>query len=156
MARKTKSVMTVTKALNKKGRLKGKNKKETKMLKGICPHNKLNKRGHLKPTIFSTDGQYAICTMCGAKFPIPLYKVDEIDEIVGNMKELNNQNKYSAVSSNAGDQTSEYFANMGAMLQTYAKTSKKLRNVVAKQDSVKKKKNKNRGGSSMYGTWQSR
>ena len=157
MARANKMVMKVTKSLNKKGKLKGSNKKETKTLIGICPHHKFNKKGKVKPTIFSNDGEYCICTLCSKKFPAKFYSNQEIGDIVGEMEMLNNQNKYTSVAINAGDATTEYFCNVGAILTSYKKNSKKVRNVAEKQGNVKKKKKNSNGGngngSSMYGSW---
>ena len=155
MANKSKSVMKVTKSINKKGKLKGHNKKETKMLKGICPHHRINKHGKVKPTIFSNDGEYCICTMCGAKFPAKFFTNDEIKTLVNDMEEMNNQNKFTSVATNSGDQMVDYFGQFGVMLKVYKKNAKKLRNVAEKQGNVRnKKKNKNGGsGSSMYGSW---
>ena len=48
MAVKSKALLQVTKSINKKGKLKGRNKKETKMLKGMCTHHKINKNGKVK------------------------------------------------------------------------------------------------------------
>ena len=153
MARRLKSVEQISKNVNKKGRIKGKNKRETKALIGMCPHHKYNKNGKLKPTIFSNDGEYCICSMCGAKFPASFYKNEEIGEIIGEMKVLNNQNKFSAVATNAGTEMNDFFAQFGVMLQHYKKNSKKVRNVAEKQGRVKEKKKQHNGGSSMYGSW---
>ena len=153
MARRTKSVEQISKNVSKKGRIKGKNKKETKALIGMCPHHKYNKNGKLKPTIFSNDGEYCIGAMCGAKFPASFYKNEEIGEIVAEMKQINNQNKFTAVATNAGNEMNDYFAQMGVMLQYYKKNSKKVRNVAEKQGRVKEKKKKQSSGSSMYGSW---
>lgn len=150
-----KNVVKVTKSMNKKGRLKGSDKKETKVLKGLCPHHKINKHGKIKPTTFVTDG-YSICKMCGAKFPARFYNNDDLDNIIDDMKELNNQNKFASVAINGGDKMIDYFCQMGAMLTTYKKNSKKVREVARKQGEIKKKKTKSHGGSSMYGSWGSR
>ena len=153
MANKSKSVMKVTKSINKKGKLKGHNKKETKMLKGICPHHRINKHGKVKPTIFSNDGEYCICTMCGAKFPAKFFTNDEIKTLVNDMEEMNNQNKFTSVATNSGDQMVDFFGQFGVMLQNYKKNTKKLRNVAEKQGNVRNKKNRNAENSSMYGSW---
>lgn len=155
MAQKSKSIMKVTRSINKKGKLKGHSKKETKVLKGICPHHRLNKHGKVKPTIFSNDGEYCICTMCGYKFPAKFYTNGEIKNLVGEMKEMNNHNKFTSVATNSGDQMIDYFGQFGVMLESYAKNTKKLRNVAEKQGSVKNKKNRknNNSGSSQYGSW---
>lgn len=144
----------VTNALNKKGTLKGKNKKETKQLKAICPHHKFNKKGKLKPTIFNNGDGTCTCEMCGARFPASFYKNNELDDVVGGMQTLNDQAKYMAVSLGAGNETIEYFSQAGGILGKYKKAYKKIRNVAEKQNSVKKKKNKKGGyGSSQYGSW---
>ena len=152
MAKRNKSVVKITKALTKKGKLKGNNKKETKMLKHICPHHKINKKGKVVPTIFN-NGDYCVCTMCKHKFPASFYTNDEYDEAIGTMTEMNDQAKFMSVATNAGDNMVDYFANMGAMLGTFKKNAKKLRNVAEKQGSVKQKKKKHNQGSSMYGSW---
>ena len=153
MAKKTKSVVEVTKAINKKGKLKGKNKKETKTLKGICPHHKITKRGRIKPTIFINSDEYAICTLCKHRFPTRFLDDDQLDERIDAMEELNDMNKFAAVATNSGDSMSDYFSNMGAMFTTYKKNSKKLRAVGRKRDKIQKKKKQQRTGSSMYGSW---
>ena len=149
---KAKSVIQVTKSLNKKGKLKGRNKKETKMLKGVCPHHRLNKHGKIKPTIFSNDGESIICELCGARFPASFFSNDAMKDIVSEMKSLNDQNKFTSVAIGAGDATVDYFAQMGVALQSYVKNSKKLRNVAEKQTKVKKK-SKSSAGSGAYGSW---
>ena len=154
MAKNMKLVNRYTKALNKKGVLKGRNKKETRALVGGCPHHKLNKHGKVKPTIFIKDGDTCVCTMCGAEFRAHFFNNNDQRDIIDPMIELNNHNKYISNATNAGDEASEYFSQVGVLLSSYYKNSKKVRNVAEKQDSVKKKKkHNNRGGSSAFGTW---
>lgn len=152
MAVKSKALLQVTKSINKKGKLKGRNKKETKMLKGMCTHHKLNKNGKVRPKIFSNDNESMICELCGARFPGDFYADSEIKQIVNDMDTLNQQNKYMAVAAGTGDATIDYFAQMGAQLKSYIKNSKKLRNVAQKQSKVKKQKKK-ASGSAAYGSW---
>lgn len=152
MAKRAKSVVKVTKCLNKKGKLKGSNKKETKLLKGVCPHHKINKKGKVVPQIFN-NGDYCICTMCQYKFPASFYTNDEIKDTVSDMKEMNNQAKFMSVATNSGDNMIDYFGQFGAMLESYTKNAKKLRNVAEKQGTVKSKKKKRNNGSNMYGSW---
>ena len=143
-----------TNAINKKGELKGSNKKETKSLRGGCVHHKYNKHGNPKATIFINDGSTCNCTLCKGSFPAVFYDNKSIHDIVDEMVELNNHNKYIAVASNAGEEVVEYFSMIGSMLAFYPKNSKKVRNVAQKQDNVKKKKkHHNGGGSSAYGSW---
>lgn len=147
-------VQMVTRAVNKKGELKGKNKKETKALKAICPHHRYNKKGKLKPTFFMNQDGTCICTMCGARFRTNFYNNDEIGQIVGDMKSVNEQAKFISVAAGLGEKTTEYFSQFGGLLSKYKKTYKKARNIASKQDQISnKKKKKNRTGSSQYGSW---
>ena len=153
-----KEVVMVSKNINSKGKLKGKNKKETKTLIGMCPHHRVTKKGKIRAQIFTTNsglnGETTIyCKRCAAAFRAAFFQNDEIKDIVESMKELNNQNKFSAVATNAGQKTVSYFSNMGIMLESYPKLSKKLRNVAEKKGNMKKKKRNNEYGSAKYGTW---
>lgn len=156
MARKAKNLIKVNNSLNKKGRLKGKNKRETKILRGICPHHRINKKGNIKPATFIHDDK-CNCLMCKSRFRYEPYTNEEIHDIVDPLIELNNFNKFAAIATNAGDSMNDFFANVGAELEFYVKNSKKVRNLAQKQDAVKgkrNKKNKNRyNGSSSYGSW---
>jgi len=150
---KSKALLMVSRSTTKKGLLKGKNKKETKNLRAICPHHKITKNGNIKKML-EVSNDYCICLMCGARFPASLFKNDEIEEIVGDMKELNNQAKFLATATNAGNQMNDYFAEMGARLRTYKKNVIKVRNVADRQQNVKKKnKKRDSYGSSQYGKW---
>lgn len=153
----SKAIEEVTKATNKKGKLKGKNKKETKVLKAVCPHHKISKKGKIKPTTFRSSDGMCICSMCGAKFPARFYKDDDVDRIVGDMETLNNQSKYMSTAIGAGPKSIDYFCNMGAELSTYGKSYRKIREVADKRGRAKQKKRKRTfGGSSEYGSWSMR
>lgn len=152
--RKIKPVEAVTKAINKKGEIKGKNKKETKMLKAICPHHKYNKHGKLKPTIYNDSKGSCYCRLCGQKFPSKLLELSEVKDMVEGLEELNSQAKFTSVAIGAGASTVEYYAQLGAALSTYKKSYGKLKEVAERQNKVKTKKNKkNSGGSNQYGSW---
>lgn len=151
--KRSKAVVEITKNINKKGHLKGKNKKETRVLVGMCVHHRINKHGKLKPTIFNNGDGYCICTVCGAKFKTQFYENKDLGDVLGDMKLLNNQSKYMATAINAGDQTIDYFARVGVMLEDYKKTYKKVRAVAQKQGNVRSRKKHTQSGSSAYGSW---
>lgn len=158
---RSKELTLVSKNLTGKGKIKGKNKKETKTLRGLCPHHKVTKKGKIRPQFFmggtNENGQPMLyCKMCGEAFRAPFFDNDEIYQIVDQIKELNNQNKFSAVATNAGQKTISYFCNFGVMLQSYPKLAKKLRNVAEKSGKMKKKKRTQEYGSAKYGSWASR
>jgi hypothetical protein len=154
---KLKVVYQTTKVLNKKGEIKGKNKKETKSLKGACPHHKYNKKMKMKPTIFRTGDDYAICEACGARFPVKVFEDEELNARVKSFEEMNNQAKYIAVAVGAGNEAADYFSKLGSIIKPFQKHYKKIRTVAQKKNSINKKKNKkgNRiaGGSAQYGSW---
>lgn len=152
--KRIKAVEMVSKAVTKKGVLKGKNKKETKTLVNVCPHHRYNKRGKIKPTIFNNNDGTCVCTMCGEKFPAKFYNNEKLGQVVGDMKTLNNQAKFMAVACGAGPQTIDYFSQIGAMVGNYKKSYKKIRVVADKQGKIKEKKKKNHSvGSNQYGSW---
>ena len=97
-----KNVIEVTKNLTKKGRLKGRNKKETRALRGMCPHHKVNKRGHIKPTLIPGGKGYCYCRMCKAKVPTKFFDDEYVKETADNMAEINSQAKYIAAAGNLG------------------------------------------------------
>lgn len=152
-----KPVKLVTEALNKKGKLKGKNKKDKKMLQLICPHHKYTRKGKLHPTIFNNNDGSCICTLCGQTFPAKFYSNKDLGEAVGNIRSINEQAKYMAVATGAGNNTVDYFSNFAVSLGQYKKVYKKVRNVAEKRGNIRNKgKNKNNhssAGSSQYGSW---
>ena len=153
MAKRCKSVVEVSKHITKKGRIKGKNKKETKMLKGRCTHHKINRKGSVKPMI-TCDSEYCYCELCDAKFPTRLFKDDEIKDLVNDFNEFNNQNKYMSVATGVGENMTEYFAQLGVMLSMYKKYAKRVRNIADKTGNHKKHKKKQKSsGSSQFGSW---
>jgi hypothetical protein len=156
-SRKSNALVEVTKNINKKGRLKGKNKKETKALIGMCPHHRLNKHGKVRPTIIPSKDNTRICTMCAARFDAKFYTNEDVENVLGEMDRLNQQAKFMATAINAGDKTVDFFATTGVILKQYKKLYKRLRNVAQKQGSIRnKQKNKGNGysNSASYGSWQ--
>lgn len=152
MARYSKAITQVNKALSKKGKIKGKNKKETKLLKSICMHHRITRRGKLKPAYYM-QGDECICKLCHARFPARFYSKEDVADVVDPMIEMNNQLKYLAAAANLGQKTSDYAANMGAELAIYKKTMKKATAVADKKGKVKKKRKKAYSGSEKYGSW---
>lgn len=153
-----KLLVKITSMLNKHGEIKGKDKKETKALKGSCPHWKINKKGK-KVTNIKIIGDYGICKACGAKIPLHLYSNDEVKKTVNGFRDLNNQAKFLSIATNSGDEMVGLFSKQGVLLNLYKKNYKKIRKIAEKQDSLKKgkKKNKNKGNggasSDAFGSW---
>ena len=156
MARFCKAIQVTNRALTKKGKLKGKNKKETKMLRSGCMHHVITKRGKLKPKYFIEDDM-CICKMCHKSFPAKLYKGDDVDDIFDNMEELVNQHKFLTVSVNAGNQACDEASSFAIKLPQIKKAYKRVSKLARKQTEIKKKRRKKKyNGSSQYGSWSSR
>lgn len=149
-----KNVIKTTKALNKKGIIKGSNKKETKTLEGMCASHKINKKGKVVPQM-RTSNNYCYSTMVkGVKFPANFYSKEELKDVLKNMEMLNEQSKFTAVAINAGEEMVDFFASIGIMLKFYKKNYKKIRKVAEKQGAIKNKKKKGYGRTTdTYGTW---
>lgn len=148
-------VYDITKSLNKHGEIKGRNKKDKRMKKAKCVHHKYTHKMKLKPTIFNSGDGYCVCTICGKRFPTALFDDDSVKKSVKGIQEINEQAKYMSVATGAGKEAVEYFSKTGVVLQSFGKNYKKVRLLAQKQNSIKGKKKKKRGGSgsSQYGSW---
>ena len=155
MARYSKSIMLINKHLTKKGKLKGRNKKETKQLKAGCMHHKITRRGKLKPAYFIQDDQ-CVCRLCHHKFPAKFLEKHEVDDIFDGMTELVDQYKYLTVALNAGSAAQDFAAQFSMNIPKIKKGYKKVTNIAKKQTKIRKKKHKKYNGSSQYGSWSSR
>ena len=89
-------------------------------------------------------------------FPARFYTDEEMEKIIGDFKKTLNENKYIAVQVNGGVKTTEYLMQLGGMVSQYNKISKRLRDVAQKKGKVKSRKDKNRRGNNVYGSWDTR
>ena len=155
--KKVKSFATFNDHISKKGKIKGKNKKEKKILKGMCPHFRVTKNGKLKNMVINNGQKQCVCKLCGEVFPARFYEDEELDKIISEFKKTLNENKYIAVQVNGGAKTTEYLMQLGGMVSQYPKISKRLRDVAQKKGKVKHNKDKKNGyKSNIYGDWDTR
>lgn len=150
------SVQVVTNSLNKHGEIKGRDKKETRNLRAMCPHHKITRKGKIKPAVYNDGNGTCTCEMCGHKFPTHLFDKDETSKIVGKVTQLLDQSRYMAEAANLGKETKRYLAETSVSVSHLPKTYGKIKRVVEKSENTKKRKNKNnrgRGGSETYGGW---
>lgn len=149
-------VAKLTEKTNKKGVIRGNNKKETKSLRAMCVHHRINKKGKIKPTI-SAAGDRCECKMCGNKFPTKILKQDRLMEIYSPLKGYVNQAKFMAVAGDLGDEVTNFLCKFSVDLEKFPKVYRKIASAVEKKDSVKKKRHNKHGnnnsGSSSYGSW---
>lgn len=149
-----KAVSAVSKSLNKKGKIKGKNKKETKYLKRACTHHHYNRKGKLKADFFNNSNGECICELCGRSFPTKPETKDNIrNELEGVLGHVN-QAVTAAVAGSLGEKAVDKFVNLKVLLEEFPKDYSRTMKAISKEDNIKKKKkNNNGGGSSQYGGW---
>ena len=151
-----KAVSTISKSLNKKGKIKGKNKKETKYLKRACTHHYYNKKGKIKAAYFNNSNGECICELCGRSFPTKLETKDEVRNKLETAVGLVNQVSAAAVARSLGEKAVDKFVTLKVLLEEFPKDYSRVMKAVSKEENIKKKKkhhNNNGGGSSQYGGW---
>ena len=149
-----KAVSAVSKALNKKGKIKGKNKKETKYLKRACVHHYYTRKGKLKAAFFNNSQGECICEICGRSFPTKLETKDNVRASIETVLGLANQAAVAATSASLGEKAVDKFVNLKVLLEEFPKDYTRTMKAISKEDNIKKKKkNNNGGGSSQYGGW---
>ena len=149
-----KAVNAVSKALSNKGKIKGKNKKETKYLKRACTHHHYNRKGKLKADFFNNANGQCICELCGRSFPTKPESKDNVRKALETALGLANQAATAIVAGDLGEKALEKVVNLKVLLEEFPKDYSRTMKAISKEDNVKKKKkNNNGGGSSQYGGW---
>ena len=148
-------VAFITKHVTKSGKLKGKNKKETKYLKSVCVHFMYNKKGKLKPMFFNDGQGECVCKLCARSFPAKIIENKDVDAACKLVISYIDQATAGAVSTGVSSKTIEKFAETKSNLDFFRKKGyKKTVSVVTATDRVKNKKRKNRNsGNTSYGQW---
>lgn len=151
------SVRLITNSLSKKGRIRGKSKKETRLLLATCPHHVYSKKGKIKPTIDYDNGM-CTCYLCSATFSAAPYDNGEFNKKHKDMTEIIDQAKFMSVEIGGGAETDEFLSSYAAQHKKFKKVYNKITDVAVKQSKIKKSKKKksNSGGSSRYGSWSTR
>lgn len=144
----------VSENLNKHGKIKAKNKKREKVLKGACMHHAVTKRGNVKMRIKTSDNR-STCRMCGATFKAGTYEHDEVRKMVKGATELVNNLKFLTIAIGGGSQAVRYSSELGSMLYLLPGNYDKVAKIAKKADSVRKKKKrkKDNSESASLGSW---
>ena len=142
------------KILKERGKLKGKNKKETEALKHGCVHLKPKKNGKYKPT-FIIFGDQAVCKICKAHFPARLLEKSHLNEVYDEAISLADQGTYLASAVNAGPDTLDSFATCKVLLYNIKKAHKRLTKIARKKQDISRKKKSVYAGNTQnnYGYW---
>ena len=134
------TVAEVTNNLNKHGEIRGKSKNETKNLRALCPHHKINKKGKVKMTIVNDGNGTCTCLMCGRKFRTALYDKDEVKGHVEDVREVLDQARFMNVAADLGKETELYLAKLSVDVSHLPKTYKRIRKATERSDAIKNKK----------------
>lgn len=139
-------------------KIKHKNKKERRTLMNMCCHVYFKKNGKMRSALIpgkDENGRSIMCCeVCHQIFHTHLPSSEEIKEqIVGPMKDINNQMKYIAAMYGAGPKTLDYFATVGAYLGNYSKNAIKMVKFAKKKKDFDQKKKKKKFESSEMGDW---
>ena len=152
-----KAVAAISKSLSKKGKIKGKNKKETKYLMRACTHHYYNRKGKLKPAYINDSNGSCICELCQRSFPTKPETKAEVKDKISSVLGLANQVVTASVAGDLGEKAIDSFVNLKVLLEEFPKNYSRAMKAISKEDNIKKKKNKNNGGggggSSQYGGW---
>lgn len=143
----------ISKNLNKKGRIKGKTKKETKALIAMCVHHKKNKNGKVKATTERVNGRKFIhCTMCNKTINGQLASDEEVAEIMKRPLAMIEQMKFMAASMGADKETMRFVTTLSSLNARAPKVYRDMRKIVEKKSHLKNKKT-NRNQNASFGGW---
>ena len=143
----------ITEKVNKKGKIKGKNKKETKALKSMCMHH-IKKNGKIKSKTENVEGKkYIRCKMCEKLIPGQLLSREEVNDIMRRFDPLVQQMKFMAASMGADKQTIDFAANLGLVTSQVPGVYDKMTKVVAKKAKLKSKNKSPQQRSAAFGGW---
>jgi uncharacterized Zn finger protein (UPF0148 family) len=148
------TVSEVTNNLNKHGEIRGNNKNQTKNLRALCPHHKINKKGKLKMTIVNNGNGECTCLMCGRKFRTQLFDKKEVKDSVEDVREILDQARFMNIAADLGKETELYLAKVSVDISHLPKTYKRIRKATERTDSLKNKKKKSKKNyTPSYGGW---
>ena len=147
-----KPIQDVTRVLDRKGRLKGKNKKQTKILKYSCVHHKYNKKMNKVKTTAKKVGNSLICSACGAEISKQFFPKNQVKDICNELQEIVQQAKFLSVACGTSPDTINFFSKFSVELSMFPKAYKRLSEIANNRGKMKKKKN-DYSGSRQYGAW---
>lgn len=151
LAREGSVISVIKQYTTKNGKIRGKNKKQTRTLRGACPHHTIDKKGRIKPTV-TTHNQVCTCRLCGGSFKAKGYTKEEVTNKIKGAVEIVNQLKYLSVAVNAGEGAVRYSTEVGSYLAHLPKNYRKVASIAEKAETVRNKKNKKKKGNADYST----
>lgn len=147
-----KPIMDITKALDRYGKLKGKNKKETKILRAACVHHRYNRKMTKVKATAKNMGNALVCTACKQEIAKQFFSKEQVKDVCRELREITEQAKYLSVACNTSPETINYFSKFSVELRMFPKAYMRLAEIANNRGKVKKKK-KDYSGSRQYGSW---
>lgn len=157
------ALQNASKIYARKGKLKGKNKEQTKMLKDSCVHHVINAKGKIKSKTFPTDimdpvtgvkEKVMVCKMCKTRINPEPYSNKDIKRAVKELKDINNQMKFLAVAVGCGAKATDFCATFGTELRKYETVAKRINSITQKKNAIKADKKDHK--SEDFGSWSRR
>ena len=142
-----------TASLNKHGELKGKNKKETRVIRDTCMHHKIGKKGKLKSRVDLIGDNMGHCTMCCHEFTITPYTKEDRKKIISDVTEMTDQTKFMAAAIGADESTQRALAEFSVGIRNLNRINKQCTKMVKKEDQLSKKNKKNKQRDYDLGNW---
>ena len=146
-------IRAVSKHVTKNGKLTG-DKKEKQVLRSICEHHVISKKGKKMKAQLNIHGKTCECQICKERFPTKFYSDQEYDKAYGAFKPVLSQSKLMAAATNADLATQQEICELNLRADKFKKVYTNLRKVTEKKDKIEKKKKEKGKKQSSYGAWQ--
>ena len=151
------NIIAVIKQNTKKGKIRGKNKKATKILRGACPHHTITDKNKLKKLLIPDPGYgkgVCRCKLCDAKVKMKAYTKEEVRKGFEGAIEIVDNMKFLAFAVNAGADAAKFATELGSMLAIAPKYYKQISNIAVKGSKVRNnRKNRKKENYTSVGMW---
>lgn len=137
-------------------KIKTKNKKIRKQILRVCTHWVSTKNGEHPAVVRDPDdSSYWICTICGAKFPVPPLEVEKYEEAVDTLMSYVNQMQLYSVKMGGDEEDTKILQNLKRDLPKFKKLSKNIVKHINEREKFEKNKNNSDATSQFnaYGSW---
>lgn len=156
--KRSESLKLISSKINKKGKLKGSNKKETKNIRAACAHHIITKKGKIKNKLVTYNKTSAICKLCNAIVPVTLISPEEAEKAWETGRIMYDQSKYVAVKMGIKPETIDIICNGSVYWAKMKKIYSRISRIVNKTNSLNqhKKNPNNNNRDKVFGQWRIR
>lgn len=148
----------ISNKINKKGKIKGKDKKETKQFRALCAHHVITKKGKIKNKLVTYNKTNAICKLCNAIVPVTLMSPEEVEKTLETGRIMYDQSKYVAVKMGMRPETVDIICNGAVYWYKMKKIFPRICEIVNKTNALNHHKNKpnDNNRDKVFGQWRIR